>query len=55
MTTLLTYVEQDDLTNYKSYLESFLTTNLQKRNLALVCKSSFSVLRGVYLANVNNQ
>jgi hypothetical protein len=55
MTTLLTYVEQDDLTNYKSYLESFLTTELQKRNLALVYKSSFSVLRGVYLANVNNQ
>jgi hypothetical protein len=42
---ILEYVANDDQGGYKLYLESFLTTALQKKNLELVASGSFKVLR----------
>lgn len=42
---LLEYVAHDDQGGYKLYLESFLTTALQKKNLELVAPGSFKALR----------
>jgi hypothetical protein len=41
---LLEYVAHDDQGGYKLYLESFLTTALQKKNLELVAPGSFKAL-----------
>ena len=48
ITKLLEYVENSDEAGYKLYLESFLTTDLQKKNLELVTPGSFQVLRECY-------
>ena len=48
MDLLLSFIEQGDSKAYYDYLKSFLTTDLQKRNLDLVWKASFTVLREVY-------
>ena len=48
---LLGYVETDSEDGYKLYLESFLTTDLQKRNLDLVYRASYKVLRKCWLKN----
>lgn len=45
---LLRYVELNDIDNYYKYLSSFLTTDLQKKNLNLVYYSSFKALREIY-------
>lgn len=45
---LLSYVETDSEDGYRMYLRSFLTTDLQKKNLDLVCKASYTVLRECY-------
>ena len=45
---LLSYVESDSEDGYRMYLRSFLTTDLQKKNLDLVCKASYTVLRECY-------
>lgn len=42
---LLEYVSSDQQEGYKLYLESFLSTKLQKKNLDLVWKASWTVLR----------
>lgn len=42
---LLEYVAKNDENGYKLYLESFLTTALQKKNLELVAPGSFKALR----------
>lgn len=47
---LLEYVENDSEDGYKLYLESFLTTDLQKKNLDLVYKASYKVLRECWLS-----
>lgn len=53
--TLLLFVERDDSNSYCEYLKSFLTTDLQKKNLELVWEASYTVLREVYLASVNKE
>lgn len=45
---LLKYVENQDTQGYYNYLLSFLSTNLQRKNLDLVWKASFTVLRETY-------
>lgn len=45
---LLKAVEQEDPKTYYEYLKSFLTTDLQIRNLDLVWKASFTILRKFY-------
>lgn len=45
---LLSYVENNDETEYHNYLSSYMTTNLQKKNMGLVWKASFIVLRKFY-------
>ncbi len=42
---LLEYVSNDDQGGYKLYLESFLSTELQKKNLELVAPGSFKALQ----------
>jgi len=42
---LLGIVKADKIDDYHAYLESFLTTDLQKRNLNLVYKTSFKALK----------
>lgn len=45
---LLRYVESGSEDGYRLYLESFLTTDLQKKNLNLIWKASYIVLRECY-------
>lgn len=45
---LLDFVEKMDEDGYYKYLMSFMTTELQKRNVNLVWKASFMVLRKFY-------
>ena len=45
MSKLIEYVTKDDLSGYKLHLESFLTTELQKKNLELVAPGSFKALK----------
>ena len=45
---LLTFVECGNEQGYHDLLASYLTTDLQKRNLELVWKASFQVLRSFY-------
>ena len=51
---LLGYVEIDSEDGYKLYLESFLTTKLQKKNLELVYKASYKVLRECWLRSLES-
>jgi hypothetical protein len=44
-TALLGFVQNNDEVGYYNYLDSFLKTNLQKRNLKLVYHTSFIALR----------
>lgn len=48
---LLKFVEDNDKESYYNYLSSFLTTDLQKRNLNLVWEASFNCLRDCYEGN----
>ena len=48
--TLLGYVEKDNPQEYYNYLKSYLKTELQIRNLDLVWKASWFVLREVYVS-----
>ena len=54
---LLTAVENNDKATYYNHLLSFLTTDLQKRNLNLVWEVSFNCLRNLYeyIQNGTNQ
>lgn len=45
---LLNLVELEKFDEYYSYLDSFLSTPLQKRNLKLVVRASYTVLRKTY-------
>lgn len=45
---LLGFVASKDIDSYKKYLESFLTTELQKKTLELVYRASFTVLKNKY-------
>jgi hypothetical protein len=45
---LLTFVECGNEQGYHDLLASYLTTDLQKRNLELVWKASFQVLKSFY-------
>jgi hypothetical protein len=45
---LLTFVEYGNEQGYHDLLASYLTTDLQKRNLELVWKASFQVLKSFY-------
>ena len=45
---LLGFVASKDIDSYKEYLESFLTTALQKKTLELVYRASFTVLKNKY-------
>lgn len=49
--SLLSFVENNDETGYRDYLLTFMKTDLQKRNLNLVWKASFIVLKEVYDQN----
>ena len=42
---LLGIVKANKIDDYHAYLESFLTTDLQKRNLNLVYRTSFKALK----------
>ena len=48
MNRLLSFIEVDDSEGYYKYLLSFLNTDLRKKNLDLVWKSSYMVLRKAY-------
>lgn len=50
---LLKTVENNDKDAYYNYLLSFLTTDLQKRNLNLVWEISFNCLRNLYEQSIN--
>jgi hypothetical protein len=51
---VLEFVAQNDEKNYHDYLDSYLTTELQKRNLEVVWKASWEVLRELYLCQKKN-
>lgn len=48
ITVILGLIEKNDEPSYYEYLSSYMKTDLQKRNLDLVWKASFIVLREVY-------
>ena len=49
--TLLGFIQSDNSLGYYDYLRSFLTTDLQLRNLDLVWKSSFMALWNLYTSS----
>ena len=50
---LLSFITNDQPEEYYNYLKSLLTTELQIRNLDLVWKASFKVLRESYLSSLS--
>lgn len=54
ISTLLNFVENNDEVGYHDYLVGFMKTDLQKKNMELVCPASFKVLRKVYDQNKGN-